>query len=219
FLFICGIISYLLYIQPSTSVIFILMAASGCVYLASGARLIYVAGTLGLVALAITAMIYVTPYRMQRITSFFNKDANTQTTGYHLSQSLKAIGSGGLLGVGYGQSTTKTYYLPEPIGDSIFAVIAEEWGFIGAIFLILVFLALIIRGFTLSKRADRFGQLVLIGFSSLIGIQAFVNMAAISGLIPLTGMPLPFISYGGTALAVFMTISGIMVNISKYTRN
>src|SRR3989344_441071 len=128
------------------------------------------------------------------------------------------IGAGGLFGVGYGQSTTKISYLPEPIGDSIFAVIAEEMGFVGSILLIAAFMLLIYKTFTLAKKTrDRFGKLILVGFGSLIGIQVFVNIAAISGLIPLTGVPLPFISYGGTALAVFMTMGGVIANVSRYS--
>ena len=147
-----------------------------------------------------------------------NPELNTQSSSYQINQSLIAIGSGGIWGRGLGQSTTKLYYLPQPIDDSIFAVIAEELGFIGSILLISIFVILVIRSFLLSRKlTDEFGQLLMIGFGSLIGVQAFVHIASISGLIPLTGVPLPYISYGGTALAIFMTISGIMVNISKYT--
>ncbi len=218
FLVICGLVAALLILQPSTSVVAILMFTALGLYFISGARLSYIFGAiiLGIMALALIA--YSSPYRWQRIVGFLNPQENTQGTTYHINQSLIAIGSGGIFGVGYGQSTTKILYLPEPIGDSIFAVIGEEFGFVGAMVLVAAFLALVIRGFILSRRIyDGFGQLLLVGFSFLIGIQAFVHIGAISGLIPLTGIPLPYISYGGTALAVFMTISGIMVNISKYT--
>ena len=120
--------------------------------------------------------------------------------------------------MGFGKSTTKLYYLPQPIDDSIFAVIAEELGFIGAILFIAVLIIFIVRIFILAyKNPDNFGKLLLAGFGSLIAIQAFMHIGAISGIIPLTGVPLPFISYGGTALTIFMTISGIIVNISKHT--
>jgi len=138
---------------------------------------------------------------------------------YHINQALFAMGSGGITGVGYGQSTTKLHYLPEPISDSIFAVIGEELGFVGSVTLASIFLFLIWRGLMIARRApDIFGRLIVTSFISLIGIQAFVNMSAISGLIPLTGVPLPFISYGGTAMAVFLTMSGIIVNVSRYRR-
>lgn len=218
FLIISGIISLLLLKQPSTSTAIIVMVAALLVYFVSGAKLSYIAGfmLLGLVVLA--TVIYLTPYRLDRIMNFLQPDANPQAGGYHINQALIAIGSGSWFGVGYGQSTTKISYLPEAIGDSIFAVIAEELGFVGSAAVVLVFLILVLKTLFLSQKApDRFGKLLLVGFAVLIGLQAGINIAAISGLIPITGMPLPFISYGGTALAVFMTIGGIIVNISKYT--
>ncbi len=217
FLIILGIVGALLIFQPSTSAAAILIATALIIYFASGARLSYIFSTiiLGLAALLIIS--YLTPYRWERIMSFLNPDSNTQTSSYQLNQAKIAIGSGGLTGVGFGKSTTKLHYLPQPTDDSIFAVIAEELGFIGSILLIAVFASISLRSFLLSKKInDEFGRLLLIGFGSLITIQAFMHIGAISGLIPLTGVPLPYISYGGTALAIFMTISGIMVNISKY---
>ena len=184
----------------------------------SGAKLSYLAAAFLGAGLILLLIIYLTPYRWERLVNFFEPEANILSGGFHRNQALIAIGSGGLFGAGFGQSTTKISYLPEPAGDSIFAVIAEELGFVGAGLLILVFLALVLKIFFLSKRApDKFGELLLIGFGSLIAIQTFAHIGAISGLIPLTGTPLPFISYGGTALAVFMTIGGIVVNVSKYT--
>ncbi|MBI2592990.1 MAG: FtsW/RodA/SpoVE family cell cycle protein, partial [Candidatus Colwellbacteria bacterium] len=114
------------------------------------------------------------------------------------------------------QSHSKNY-LPERIGDSIFAIIAEEFGFIGSVILIAVFFALVARGYLLAKNAtDRFGKLMLVGFSTVIGLQAFIHIGSNSGIVPLTGVPLPFISYGGTALAVYLTMAGVMLNISKH---
>jgi cell division protein FtsW len=188
-------------------------------YFVSGARISYILTTMTLAAVLFAGLLYLTPnsYRTQRIMSFIDPSQNVLSSSYHINQSLIAIGSGNIFGVGYGESTTKIHYLPEPIGDSIFAVIAEELGFVGSVALILCFLILITRIFILAKRSrDHFAQLILVGFGSLIGIQVFINIGAISGLIPLTGMPLPFISYGGTALAVFMTISGIIINITKH---
>ncbi len=135
-----------------------------------------------------------------------------------MSQARTAIGAGGVFGVGYGQSTTKISRLPEPIGDSIFAVLAEEFGFVGSVSLIILFAILVIKIFLLARATkDKFGKLLLVGYGSLIGLQVFVNIGAISGLLPLTGVPLPFISYGGTALAVFMTMGGMIANISRYS--
>ncbi len=217
FLAIAGIISGLLLKQPATTMVAILMGTGLIVYFVSGAKLSYIFGTALLSVAAFAAVVYLTPYRWERIINFIKPSANPLSGGYHINQALIAIGSGKLTGVGFGQSTTKINYLPEPIGDSIFAIIAEELGFIGSAALIMVFAALVLKILLISQRTkDRFGRLMLIGFGSIIGLQTFINIAAISGLIPLTGVPLPFISYGGTALAVFMTMGGIIANISRH---
>ena len=151
--------------------------------------------------------------------SFINPQGDPLDASYHQNQALLALGSGGVTGIGYGRSVTKFDFLPEPIGDSIFAVIGEELGFAATIGILLCFAVLVWRGFAIARSvSDSFGTALALGFTSIIGMQALINMSAISGLIPLTGLPLPFISYGGTALAVFLTMSGIMVNISKYRR-
>ena len=219
FLLISGAITYLVIIQPATTTVVIIMASGLIAYFVSGARLSYIGGMALLGFLALALIIYLTPYRFERITSFLHPEsANSEMAGYHINQAKIAIGSGGLFGVGFGKSTTKYQYLPEPIGDSIFAVIAEELGFIGALILIAVFVALIVKGFIISKNSrDRFAKFAAVGLTSIIAIQVFVHLGAISGLIPLTGVPLPFISYGGTSLAVFLTIAGVIGNISKYT--
>lgn len=218
FLGIIGITASLLIFQPSTSIAFILIMTALVMYFSSGAKISYIFSTLILGAFAFILLSYLTPYRWQRLMTYFNPEENTRTSSYQVTQARNAIGSGGLWGVGYGQSTTKLRSLPQPIDDSIFAVIAEEMGFIGSSFIILLFALVALRSFILAKRApDKFGQLLFIGFGALITIQSFMHIGAISGLIPLTGVPLPFVSYGGTALAIFMGISGIMVNISKYS--
>jgi cell division protein FtsW len=217
FLIILGLITFLLLKQPATSTSALLLAVALIAYFVSGARISYIISALGAGILILALVTYFTPYRLARVKSFLNPEADIQSAGYHVNQTTMAIGLGGWTGVGYGQSTTKIKYLPEPIGDSIFAVIAEELGFAGATALIAIFFLLIFRMLILAARArDRFAQLLLVGFASLIALQTFINIGAISGIIPLTGMPLPFISYGGTALAVFMTIAGIVVNVSRY---
>lgn len=217
FLIICGVTASLLIFQPSTSAAVILMFLAIIIYFFSGAKLSYIVSTIILGLAGFLIISYFTPYRWERLKTFLNPDANTQTSSYQITWARIAIGSGGLWGKGFGQSTTKLHYLPQPIDDSIFAIIAEELGFIGAVFIISIFVFIITRSFLLVKKtSDKFGQLLLIGFGSLIGLQTFIHISAISGLLPLTGIPLPYISYGGTALAVFMAISGIMVNISKY---
>ncbi len=217
FLIVVGLTTFLLLKQPSTSSAAILLAISLIVYFASGTKISHILAIILIGTIGFGSVIYLSPYRWERVQSFLNPEANQLSSGYHINQTLIAIGSGGLWGVGYGQSTTKSNYLPEPIGDSIFAVIAEEMGFVGTGVLLGVFLLLIIRTFQVAARArDRFGHLLLVGFGSLIALQTFVNIAAVSGVIPLTGAPLPFISYGGTALVSFMTIAGIINNVSKY---
>lgn len=219
FLMVSAVISGLLIKQPATSAAALLMAVGLIIYFVSGARLSYILAAITAGGLALAIIVLFTPYRLTRITSFFNQDANPQVEGYHINQAKIAIGSGGLWGVGYGQSTMKVKYLPEPIGDSIFAIVAEEFGFAGSLTLIMIFLILSFKILWLSRKVrDKFAQLLLIGFGSLIATQALVNIGAISGILPLTGMPLPFISYGGTALAVFMTIGGIIVNISRHAQ-
>ena len=216
FLIICAIISGLLLAQPATSILVIIMLSALIVYFAGGIKLSFVAimGLLGIVALGL--IIIITPYRVERVASFINPDADIRGAGFHGRQALIAIGSGGLTGVGYGRSTLKIDFLPEPAGDSIFAVIAEEFGFLGSMFFISLYFLLVYAGFAGSTKARTdFGKLVLIGFSSIIGIQTFIHIASVSGIMPITGIPLPFISFGGTALVTFMAMAGLMVNITR----
>lgn len=217
FILISGFIATLLLLQPATSTVAILMGTGMVMYFISGARLTHIAVVIFSGLAILSLIVWLTPYRLQRVTTFLNHQKNTSGAAYQINQSLIAIGSGGIFGVGYGRSTAKEGYLPDPVDDSIFAVAAEELGFVGSGVLIILFGILVFRSFWLAKKMrDKFGQLILVGFGSLIAFQSLVNMSAISGLLPLTGVPLPFISYGGTALAVFMTLSGIAINVSKY---
>lgn len=217
FLIIIGLIGGLLVMQPATSTVVILIGAGLAVYFMSGARVRYVALVVLLGIFALGLIVYATPYRRERVLTFLNQGAATESSGYHIKEALITLGSGGLFGIGYGKSLAKTSRLPASINDSIFAVIGSELGFIGAGSLVVIFGFLTVRILWLAKNMrEKFGRLVLIGFAFIIGIQALINMAAISGFLPLTGVPLPFISYGGTALAVFLTMSGIIVNISKF---
>jgi len=217
FMILIGIIMTLIVFQPSTTTAAMIFAAALATYFTAGGRISFLVVAILIAALGLSILVYFTPYRLQRVTTFLNGGANELAEGYHLNQSLIAIGSGGWFGVGYGQSTTKIRYLPEPIGDSIFAIIAEELGFVGASLLVMFFLFFILRGLRIAKRtSDSFGRLMVTGFITLLGIQTFINIGAVSGLIPFTGVPLPFVSYGGTALAVFLTMSGIIVNVSRY---
>lgn len=218
FLIASGIMAGMLFLQPATSTVMILLISGGMIYFLSGAEWKYILIAIGLVAVILVSLVYFTPYRMNRVIGFLNKSADTQGTNYHINQALIAIGSGGVFGMGYGKSTAKVNYLPAVIDDSIFAVVGQELGFIGTGLITILFGMLAFRLFWLAKKTrDKFGRNMLVGFGSIIALQSIVNMGAISGLMPLTGVPLPFISYGGTALAIFMTMGGIALNISKYT--
>lgn len=217
FAIVSGVIAVLLVLQPATSTVAILLLSGLTVYFVSGAPIRYILAIFGIAVVGVTLIILVTPYRLARIKGFLNKNQNLQGQNYQVNQALIAIGSGGLTGVGYGQSATKANYLPTPIDDSIFAVVAEELGFVGAGALIALFGIVTFRMFWLARGTrDQFGKLLLIGFGTVIALQAFVNMASISGIIPLTGVPLPFVSYGGTALAIFMTMAGVSLNVTRY---
>lgn len=217
FLVILGTVMGLLLKQPATSTALLIGAVATLMYVVSGARISHLAITGTLVVGGLAIAIWMAPYRMARIEAFMHPERNAQGSGYQVSQAKMAIGAGGIWGVGYGQSTTKINSLPEPLGDSIFAVIGEETGFAGSLALIGLILALVVRIFIVAHETrDRFGHLLLIGFGSLIAVQSFVNIGAISGLLPSTGIALPFISYGSSALVVFMGILGIINNISKH---
>jgi len=147
---------------------------------------------------------------------FLHPELDPRGVGYQINQALLALGSGGIFGRGLGHSLQKFNYLPEPVGDSIFAIIGEELGMFGCLILIGLFLTFALRGFKIAKNAhDVFSKLLATGIVSWIFFQAFINIAAISGMIPLTGIPLPFISYGGTSITFLLIGVGILLNISK----
>ena len=156
---------------------------------------------------------------MARLLSFGNPFADKQGAGWQIVQSLYAIGSGGVFGVGFGQSRQKYMSLPEPHNDFIFSVLAEELGWIGAIIVIVLFILLIVRGLKIAQKApDLLGRLIVVGCIGLIGFQALVNIAVVTASMPVTGMPLPFFSYGGTALAITMGEIGLVLNVSRQER-
>ena len=155
---------------------------------------------------------------MNRIKTFFDPWSDAAGTGYQMIQSLYAIGSGGLFGVGLGKSKQKYLYIPEPQNDFIFAILAEELGFVGCTIVIILFAIFVWRGIIISLRAeDMFGSLMAIGITTLVGIQVIINIAVVTASIPTTGMPLPFFSYGGTALLILLASCGILLNISRST--
>ena len=222
FLIVSGVVAMLILLQHAATPLVIIMLGAVFIYFVSGAKMSYILWTIILGILILSIAVLTTNYRYERIMSFVNRVLPQETTetgdNYHLNQALIAIGNGGWAGVGFGKSTTKFKYLPEPIGDSIFAVIAEELGFIGAAGLIILFIFFFSRGVIIAKNSrDQFAKLVILGFIFEFAAQTFIHIGALSGVGPITGVPLPFISYGGTSLAVFLTMAGVIVNVSRYT--
>jgi len=213
------IIAFVLLKQPDTKS-FILITLTGISMLfVSGVKTRYILGTgLGLVIL-LGALVYFTPYLQARVKTFINPAQDGQGSSYQIQQSLIALGSGGVLGRGYGQSIQKFNYLPEPQGDSIFAVLGEELGFVGAFVAIFLYLLFLLRGFYIANRSpDSFSRLLVYGIVIIIILQSFMHIASVSGVFPLTGVPLVFMSQGGTSLMVYLAAIGIVLNISKFQR-
>jgi len=216
FMTILGVVMFLLILEPDTGSMAIIVAMSLAVYFAAGAPLRYFFLFGGVGAGLFWLLIKLSPYRAARFTTFLHPELDPQGIGYHINQALLAIGSGGIFGRGYGHSVQKFQYLPEVEGDSIFAVAGEELGFILTLAFLFMYVAFLWRGLTIADRApDAFGRYLAVGIVSWIGIQAFVNIGAMVGVLPITGVPLPFVSYGGTSLAVCLTAAGILLNISK----
>lgn len=209
----------LLLAQPNTSTLLLLLFTGMIMYFAAGAPWRDFGVILVVALLAILMVVYLRPYVFERIKTFIDPSANSLGSGYQIQQSLLAIGSGGLTGRGLGQGVAKFNYLPEPQGDSIFAVFAEETGFVGAVLLILIFVAFAARGIVIAGNSnDFFGGCIALGFSCSIIIQAFINISAMLGIIPLTGLPLPFLSHGGTALAATLMMCGFILNVAAHRK-
>ncbi len=217
-LLLVALMAGLVVFQPDLGTAIAITSISGTMLFLGGARLKYLLWT-GLGALVLTGlMIIFEPYRMRRITAFLNPDADTLGVSYQINQALIAIGSGGLLGYGYGLSRQKHFYLPESINDSIFAVMAEELGFARVSIILLMFSYFVYRGIRIALHApDTFGKILAVGLVSLFAISLLINIGAILGLIPLTGIALPLFSYGSSAMIVNLAAIGILLNISKQT--
>jgi len=219
FFILIAIVSILIIKQPDVGTLGVITFVSLAMFFAAGAKLSYVFSLIVAGCAALWGLIKIAPYRMNRFLVFLNPNLDPKGIGYQISQALLAIGSGGIFGLGLGYSRQKFNYLPEPIGDSIFAIISEELGLIGAASVIILFLLLAWRGFRIAKNApDKFGHLLAVGITVWIIFQALMNIAAITSLIPLTGIPLPFISYGSSSLVMTMIGVGVLVNISKFSQ-
>ncbi|HVS79868.1 MAG TPA: putative peptidoglycan glycosyltransferase FtsW [Candidatus Paceibacterota bacterium] len=219
FLVLIGIVGAILIKQPDTGTFAVTFAAGLAIYLVAGASWLYLLLLVAGSALGLFVIAKLRPYVMARFTTFLDPSADALGAGYQLQQSLIAIGSGRFLGRGFGQSIQKFNYLPEPIGDSIFAVMSEEFGFLGSVTLVLLFLFLTVRGLKIAATSpDTFGRLVTVGIVILIISQAFINMGGMLAIMPLKGITLPLVSQGGTALFMTLAEIGIIVNISKFSK-
>ena len=194
----------------------LIFGVGAAMMLVGGINWAWVGGAVGAAAGLMYLVLFVVDYNQSRITSWLDPWADALGSGYQLSQSLLAIGSGGLLGVGLGKSQQKFYYLPEEHNDFIFAIVCEELGLIGAAIIMALFAALILRGFWIALHArDRFGSLMVVGIITLMGVQTFLNIGVVTGLLPTTGISLPFFSYGGTALSIQLAEMGIVLSVSR----
>lgn len=211
-LLVCGLI----FVEPDLGTSLIVAGSALAMYWVAGAPVLQLAvlALLGVSGAVFAA--FLSPYRRARITTFLNPSIDPADTSYHIRQALIALGSGGLFGLGLGQSRQKHFFLPEPATDSIFAIIAEEFGFVGASVILAVFIFLFWRGMRIAWcTKEPFGRLLAVGITSHLAIQTLINLAAMVALVPLTGIPLPFVSYGGSSLVVLLAAVGILLNISK----
>lgn len=219
FALIMSIVTVLIIKQPDVGTLGAISVIALTMFFVAGAPIRYIFSLVFGGFLMLGVLIKLEPYRMNRFLAFVNPEIDPQGIGYQVRQSLIAFGSGGVLGVGIGESRQKYNYLPEPLGDSIYAIVGEELGLIGASFLLVLFIMFALRGLKIARNApDKFSSLVATGIVAWILFQAMINIMAIIGLIPLTGITLPFISYGSTSMIFVMIGVGILLNISKYSK-
>ena len=214
------VLGALLLAQRDTDTFVIICATGIIMFFVAGVPLKQIMVAVILMVALVFGVLFTRPYAMQRVQTFLNHNKDTQGAGYQINQSLIAIGSGQILGRGIGQSIQKFGYLPQPTDDSIFAVAAEEFGFVGSIVLITMYILLTISIFRISiNTKDIFGSFVAFGIAILVIIESFLNIAAMLGLIPLSGVPILFVSHGGTALIISLAAMGIVANVSKKSYN
>lgn len=219
YMIVLAVAAGLIMLQPDLGTTISLAGIVFVMVFAAGARVSHLGGlALGGVGVVILAII-LEPYRMKRFLAFLDPWADPQGSGFHIIQGLYAIGSGGLFGLGLGQSKQKFLYLPENHTDFIFAITAEELGFVGASLVIMLFVLFVWRGLKIAVTSqDPFASLLATGITAWVGVQAIINIGVVTGSMPVTGIPLPFISFGGTSLLFTMAGVGILLNISKFSR-
>lgn len=217
FLTLIGMVVGLVILEPDLGTAIIIGLVGLILYFISGVSLLHFLLLIPFFIIGAVTTAVVSPYRLKRVLTFLDPAADPLGASYHIRQVLLALGSGGLFGLGLGKSRQKYAYLPEATTDSIFAIIGEEIGFIGGVLLISLFLFLIHRCYKIGKEApDKFGYLLAMGITFWISIQTLINLSAMTVVLPLTGVPLPFISYGGSGLVVILFSIGILINISRY---
>lgn len=217
FLIILGVISFLIYLQPDVGTMGIIIVIATSIFFFAGANIKHLIGVFFVGIVLFGVVIYTSEYRMSRVMTFLHPENDALNSGYQINQAYTAFGVGGVFGLGPGHNEV---HLPEPVGDSIYAAIGEEFGFFGAVALLFVFLFLLFRIFRIAMLSeDMFGRLVAGGIGVWIVGQGVMNMGAISGLMPLTGIPLPFISYGGSSVFLMLSSIGIVLNISRQRQN
>lgn len=218
-LILLGITGILLIKQPDAGTFLVIFTAAIAMLIVSGGRWAHIGILGGISIVGVGILARFKPYVLARFTTFLDPSGDPLGAGYQIQQSLIAIGSGGITGRGFGQSIQKFGQLPEPVGDSIFAVAAEEFGMIGAVVIIALFVALAVRGFQIARRAPNyFSGLLVVGLVILMVTQSFMNIASMLQVLPVVGVPLLFISHGGTALMFALLEAGIILQISKYQR-
>lgn len=217
YLVVLGLVAGLLLKQPDLGTTIAVAGTAFCMFIAAGARITHLSGLALTGVLGVTGMILQDPVRLRRIVGYLKPFETASNEGYQTVQSLYALGSGWLFGIGLGNSRQKFLYLPERHTDFIFAIIGEELGFIGAVLVILLFFLFIWRGFRIALYApDRFSSLLAVGLTSIIAVQSVINLGVVTGSLPVTGITLPFVSYGGSSLTFSLIGVGILLNISKY---
>lgn len=209
----------LIMLQPDLGTGIVLVGTCMIMIFVSGARLLHFFGLASIGLIGFVLLIISAPYRISRITAFLNPWEDSLGDGFQIIQSLYAIGPGGLMGVGFGESLQKYFYLPEPQTDFIFAILGEEFGFIGGTVILGLFFLLFWRGIKITLEApDQYGRFLALGITSMLTLQVMINISVVIGLIPVTGITLPFLSYGGSSLTLTLASAGILLNISRYTR-
>lgn len=213
-----ALVAGLIMLQPDLGTTLVVLLIGFSQIFVADVNLWYLLGSAGVGIISTFLLIILSPYRRARLMTYLQSTIDPQGASYHIRQILLALGSGGIFGVGLGASRQKYLFLPEASTDSIFAVIAEELGLLGALAIIFLFVYFVIRGLKIAKNApDKFSSVLATGLSVWIGGQAFLNIASMVSLVPLTGIPLPFISYGGSSLVMILSGCGILLNISKFT--